>query len=147
MTDPRTADGPDSAAGGTASVHVDQFVARPPAAVWRALTDPDMLARWWVAGDIAAIVGHRFTLDMGAWGKVACEVLEVVEPERLVYTFDEAWTLTWRLVPEGSGTRLFLDHTGFDLDDPRGRFAFDTMGPGWRDDVLPRLAEELERPA
>ena len=145
MTDPRPADAPDDSDGGTAGVHVDQFVARPPAAVWRALTDPDVLARWWVAGDIAPVVGHRFTLDMAPWGKAACQVLEAVEPERLVYTFNESWTLTWRLVPEGAGTRLFLDHTGFDLDDPRDRFAFDTMGPGWRDEVLPRLVDLLDR--
>lgn len=127
----------------TAAIHVDQFLPQPPARVWRAITDPDMVARWWVVGDIAPIVGHRFTLDMGPWGKAPCEVLEVVEGERLVYTFTERWTLTWRLVPEGSGTRLFLDHTGFDLDDPQHRHAFDMMGPGWRDDVLPRLAEAL----
>lgn len=56
-----------------------------------------------------------------------------------MYRFTEQWTLAWRLVPEGTGTRLFLDHSGFDLDDPRARTAFDRMGPGWRDTVLPRL--------
>jgi hypothetical protein len=49
-----------------------------------------------------------------------------------------------RLVAEGTGTRLFLDHSGFDLDNPQHRFAFDNMGPGWRDQVLPRLATLLE---
>lgn len=28
--------------------------------VWRLLTEPGLHARWWVPGDIAAIVGHRF---------------------------------------------------------------------------------------
>ena len=37
-----------------------------------------------------------------------CEVLEAVEPERLVSTFNETWALTWRLVPEGSEARLLL---------------------------------------
>jgi hypothetical protein len=46
-------------------------------------------------------------------------------------------------VPEVTGTRLFLEHTGFDLDKPGHRFAFDQMGPGWRDHILPALAEHL----
>ena len=75
-----------------------------------------------------------------------CEVLEVVEPERLVHTFNETWTLTWRLVPEGSGTRLLLQHTGFDLGQKRDRDALDRMGPGWRDVVLPRLADVAAEP-
>ena len=37
--------------------------------VWRALTEPELLARWWAEGDIKPVVGHRFTLDMGKWGR------------------------------------------------------------------------------
>ena len=128
----------------TRTIEVDQFLLRPPADVWRALTTPDLLAKWWAAGDIEPTVGHTFLLDMGNWGNVPCEVLEVTDQERLVFTFGDDWTLVWRLVAEGSGTRLFLEHRGFDLDDPQHRFAFDTMGPGWTDDVLPRLARSLE---
>lgn len=125
---------------GTASIEVDQFIAAPPAKVWRALTDPDLLARWWAPGDIVATVGHRFHMQMPGWGSVPCEVTEVEPEQRLVYTFNETWTLTWRLVPERSGTRLLLDHAGFDLEDSRGRAAYDRMGPGWREQVLPALA-------
>ncbi|MFC9766280.1 SRPBCC domain-containing protein [Rhodococcus jostii] len=124
----------------TTTISVDQFIAAPPAKVWRALTEPELLARWWAAGDIAATVGHRFHLDMPGWGAVPCEVVEVQPERRFVYTFTENWTLVWRLVSEGAGTRLFLDHSGFDLDDKRSRDAFERMGPGWRDTVLPRLA-------
>ncbi len=68
-------------------IHCDQFIAHPPAAVWRVLTDPELHARWWAAGDVRPVVGHRFTLDMGPWGQQACEVL-AVEPERLLrYSF------------------------------------------------------------
>ncbi len=124
----------------TATISVDQFVAAPPARVWRALTDPQLLARWWAPGDIAPVVGHRFHLEMPGWGAIACEVVEAEPEQRLVYTFNGDWTLAWRLVPEGAGTRVFLDHSGFDLDDGRGRAAFERMGPGWRDQVLPELA-------
>ena len=51
----------------TQALEVDQFVPAPPAAVWRALTEPELLARWWAAGDIRPEVGHEFTLDMGGF--------------------------------------------------------------------------------
>ena len=127
----------------TETIAVDQFIAAPPADVWSAITTPEGIARWWAPGDIAPTVGHEFLLDMPGWGQVPCTVLEVEPGRLLVYSFAD-WTLRWRVEPEGRGTRLLLDHTGFDLDDPQHRFAFDHMGPGWRDEVLPRLAGAVE---
>lgn len=132
-----------------AVIRCDQFLAHPPAAVWRALTDPWLHARWWAAGDVRAEVGHRFTLDMGQWGLQPCAVL-AVEPEQLLrYSFAEGsldTTVTWRLEAEGTGTRLFLEHAGFDLDSPMGRAAFDGMSGGWPK-VLSRMAGALHTPA
>lgn len=125
----------------TTVIECDQFLPHPPAAVWKALTDPELHARWWAAGDVQPVVGHRFTLDMGAWGQQPCEVLEVV-PERLLkYSFSPdtlGTTVTWRLEAEGTGTRLFLEHAGFDLDSPIGRAAYEGMGQGW-----PKVLERL----
>ncbi|MBV1849312.1 SRPBCC family protein [Catellatospora tritici] len=133
-----------------AVIHCDQFLAHPPAKVWRALTEPELHARWWAAGDVRPVVGHRFTLDMGKWGQQPCEVLEV-QPERLLrYSFAEGTldnTITWRLVPEGTGTRLFLEQAGIDLDSPLGRSALEGMSRGWPgilrhlDTVLPTFAD------
>ncbi|MEW1909673.1 SRPBCC domain-containing protein [Kitasatospora sp. NPDC085895] len=123
------------------TIHCDRFLPHPPAAVWRALTDPGLHARWWAAGDVRPVVGHRFSLDMGPWGSQPCEVTAVEEERLLRYTFAEGsldTTVTWRLVPEGRGTRLFLEHAGFDLDSPMGRTALDGMGKGWPG-VLARL--------
>lgn len=57
-----------------------------------------------------------------------------IEPERmLVYTWRNGsldTTVTGRLEPEGNGTRLFLVHAGFDLDDPTQRAAYDGMSSG-----------------
>ncbi len=79
--------------------------------------------QWWAAGDVKAVVGHRFTLDMGGWGQLPCEVI-AVEPERLLsYSFAPGTlntTITWRLEPEGTGTRLLFQQAGFDLDSPLG---------------------------
>jgi uncharacterized protein YndB with AHSA1/START domain len=83
------------------------------------------------ARDIAPAVAHRLHLEMPGWGSAPCEVLEVDPLRRLAYSFTEQWTLVWRLSPEGRGTRLFLEHSGSALDDPRSRAAFERMGPGW----------------
>lgn len=127
------------------SIECDEFVPHPPAAVWRALTDPDLLARWWAPGDVRAVVGHEFDLDMGPWGEQRCRVLAVEEERLLRYTYGEGGldtTITWRLVPEGTGTRVLLVHEGFDLDTPVGRQARDGMGHGWPT-VLGRLGPVL----
>lgn len=83
---------------------------------------------------------------MGAFGTTHCEVL-AREPERLLRI---SWknppldtTVTWRLAPAGSGTRLHFEHAGFDLADPRQRRAYEGMSSGWRAKILTRLAEVL----
>ena len=127
------------------TIRCDQFIAHPPAAVWAALTDPQLLARWWAPGDIRPEVGHRFTIDMGPWGHQPCEVVAVDPGHLLAYTFAGGTlntTLTWRLAAEGTGTRLFLEHDGFDLDSPVGRQAYDGMGAGWPG-VLTRVEAAL----
>jgi len=118
----------------TAVIRCDRFLPHPPATVWAALTEPERLARWFTKGDIKPVVGHRFTLDMQEWGLQPCEVT-AVEPERLLaYRFAEGTldtVITWRLEPEGRGTRLFLEHAGFDLDSPLAKHAYHGMGEGW----------------
>jgi uncharacterized protein YndB with AHSA1/START domain len=137
---------------GTTSIEVDEYLPHPPAKVWRALTDPDRLARWLMPNDFAPVLGHRFTFRSRAQpaygfdGVVHCEGLDL-EPERLLRF---AWrggrldtTVTWTLRAEGRGTRLLLVHAGFDPDDPVQLNAFTVMGGGWRSRVLPALRNLL----
>jgi uncharacterized protein YndB with AHSA1/START domain len=127
----------------TGTIEVEHLYAHPPSAVWRVLTDPELHARWWAAGDVRPIVGHRFELDMGKWGLQPCEVL-AVEPERLLrYRFAIGsldTIITWRLEPEGDGARLKLTQEGFDLDSPLARQALAGMKPGW-----PQVLAGMER--
>ena len=67
-------------------------------------------------------------------GQQPCEVLAVELERLLAYSFAPGTlntTITWRLQAEGEGTRLSLEHSGFDLDSPLGKTAFQGMGSGW----------------
>ena len=127
-----------------ATISVEKYFPHPPRKVWRGLTDPALLAKWWAAGNIAPTVGHKFELDMQNWGMVPCKVLEVRPEEFISFTFNETWTLSWRLLAEGEGTRLYLEQSGLDLSKPMDRFAYENMQKGWASEVLPRLGELLD---
>ena len=125
-----------------ASIEHDEFLPHPPATVWRALTDRDLIAQWLMPNDFEPTVGHRFQFDTGQWGFTDCEVLDL-EPERLLRI---SWqnqsldtTVTFRLVAEGTGTRVFLEHAGFDLADPFQQAGYEGMGEGWRSNVMRSL--------
>ena len=110
------------------TIILDEAIGAPPERVWRALTEPDLLARWLAPNDIRAIVGERFTLRPGgAIGQqpIDCEVLEAEPPERLSYRWrggepgppDALDTVvTWIIEPTADGgTRLRLIHDGFPI--------------------------------
>ncbi|RJL35321.1 SRPBCC family protein [Bailinhaonella thermotolerans] len=140
------------------TVRVDQFLPHPPARVWRALTEPELIARWLMPADFRLEVGHRYTMratampGTGFSGTVQAEVL-AFEPERMLrigwrdadsdQPCGADWTITWTLRPEGRGTRLFLTHEGLDPDNPLQRRARTIMGGGWRSILTRRLGEVL----
>lgn len=126
----------------TPVIRLDQAYAHPPTAVWKALTDPELHAKWWAAGDVRPLVGHRFELDMGPFGKQPCEVLAVVPGQLFKVHFSVGrldTLITWQLSAEGDGTRLTLVHEGFKLDTPMGKQAYEGMGAGW-----PGILQRLE---
>jgi hypothetical protein len=94
--------------------------------------------------DFEPRVGHRFTFDTRSHGSTDCEVL-AVEPERLIRMSwrngDLDTEVTWRLVPEGKGTRLLIVHSGFDPDSA----AYRAMSHGWAVALPNALRDVLER--
>ncbi|MGW1885759.1 SRPBCC family protein [Streptomyces sp. NPDC001970] len=140
------------------TIRVDQFLAHPPAKVWRALTEPELIAQWLMPGDFRLEVGHRYTMTSvprpgtGFSGTVEAEVKAFERERMLRVRWADAdpgssvnWTITWTLEPEGRGTRLFLVHEGFDPDDPAQRMAHKIMGGGWRSHVMRALEATLDR--
>ena len=123
----------------------------PVERVWRALTDPAALSAWLMENDFQPRVGHRFqfrtTPTRGFDGIVRCEVLEVDEPRRLVYSWEGGGMdtrVTWTLEPRGGSTRLRLEHAGF--RGLKGFFVRSILRRGWTGSILRRrLPATLDR--
>ena len=127
-----------------------------PAKVWRALTDPALIARWAMRPEgFAPVVGTRcrFLGKAGpGWrGFVECEVLEVRAPETLLYSWvgnagDQPSYVRYKLEPLATGTRLRFEHTGF-TGVSGFLLAKFVMTPGWKkmlDGAFARLLGELD---
>ena len=105
----------------TLSVVVERELAFPPEKIWRALTQPDLIAAWLMKNDFKPVVGHRFNLR-AEWGAVDCQVLEIEPNKKLSYTW-AAYGLdsvvTWTLTPTSTGTHLRMEQSGFRPDQPQ----------------------------
>lgn len=100
----------------------ERFYPHPPERVWKALTDPQALADWYMPNDFRPVVGHRFRFQTdpapGFDGLLYCEVVQVDAPHTLAYTFrggtmQNKTLVTWTLTAQDGGTLLRLEHTGF----------------------------------
>ncbi len=123
-----------------------------PEQVWEALADGQALSEWLMETDFQPYVGHRFEFrtkpSWGFDGIVRCEVIAVDKPRRLAYTWQgglmkKPTTVTWTLQPVEAGTRLKLEHTGF--EGLVGVSLSVLLGSGWGrllGEVLPRYIDK-----
>src|SRR5262249_41766503 len=102
------------------------LIPQPRELVWRALNDSATLAEWMFPNDFEPRVGHHFTFRVPPNPKagfdglvVHCEVLECEPPNRLAFSWSVDGVgdtrVSFRLEPDGEGTRLFFEHSGFDV--------------------------------
>ena len=127
----------------TRSVIVEREMPFPPEKVWRALTQPHLIAEWLMQNDFALALGHRFQLR-GEWGAADCEV-RAIEPNRaLAYTWDAMGlesVVTFTLSPTAGGTHLRMEQEGFK---PGMAQAYGGAKMGWQH-FLARLEQVLEK--
>lgn len=89
--------------------------------VWAALTDRDALSEWLMPTDFEPEVGHEFQFRTdpgpGFDGVVRCEVLEMVEPRWMRWSWKGGpldTIVTFELTPTGESTRLTFRQEGFE---------------------------------
>ena len=121
-----------------------------PEKVWRALTDPALLAEWLLPTiGLKLEPGAEFTLKTQPYpgwdGIVNCRILESEAHRKLSYTWvvgDMDTVVTFTLTPTASGTRLSLVHSGFRPDQKQNlggaRYGWKMMG-GKLVDLLGRI--------
>jgi uncharacterized protein YndB with AHSA1/START domain len=111
-----------------------------PEKVWRALTEPALLAEWLLpAIGLKLEPGAEFTFKTQAYpgwdGTVNCRFIEIEPQRKLRY----AWTVpfldtvvTFTLTPTATGTRLSLVQSGFKAEQKResggARYGWKMMG-------------------
>ena len=105
------------------TIAFDIELSHPPHKVWRALTDPALLAEW-----LLPVIGLK--LEPGAaftfktqphppWdGTVSCRMLEIEAHRKLSYTWvvgdmELETVVTFTLTSTASGTRLTIVQSGF----------------------------------
>ena len=136
----------------TDSIAFDFDLPHSPEKVWRALTDPALLAEW-----LLPVVDRELELEPGTaftfktqpypgWdGTVNCRMLEVEPHRKISYTWTVPFldtVVTFTLTPTASGTRLTLVQSGFKPEQKResggARYGWKMMG-GKLVDLLARI--------
>lgn len=124
----------------TESIAFEFDLPHTPDKVWRALTDPVLLAEW-----LLPVVGLELEPEAAftfkappqpGWdGTVKCRLLEIEARRKLSYTWvvgDIGTVVTFTLTPTASGTRLYLVQSGFKPDQKRNfagaRYGWKMMG-------------------
>jgi uncharacterized protein YndB with AHSA1/START domain len=129
-----------TARGQTESISFEYDLPHSPEKVWRALTDPALLAEWLLPViDLKLEPGAAFTFKAQPYpgwdGTVNCRVVEIEAYRKLSYTWTVPFldtVVTFTLTPTESGTRLTLVQSGFKPDQKQefggARYGWKMMG-------------------
>src|SRR6185503_13025341 len=122
-----------------------------PEKVWRALTDPALLAEWLLPViDLELAPGAAFTFKTQAYpgwdGTVNCRFIEIEANRKLSYTWTVPFldtVVSFTLTPTAAGRRLSLVQSGFKPEQKKelggARYGWKLMG-GKLVDLLARIA-------
>jgi len=115
----------------TRTVTVEREMPHPPEKIWRALTQPHLIAEWLMRTDFQPVAGQGFSFS-AEWGAVEGRVLEVEPHRTLSYTWEAMGlesVITWTLTPTAGGTLLRMEQTGFRPDQDQ---AYNGARFGWQ---------------
>jgi uncharacterized protein YndB with AHSA1/START domain len=116
------------------AVDVEMALPVSPAEAWRAITVPEVVARWFGTLRSPLVAGRENRLDFGDGDFFDLLVLDVEAPACLRYSWRFMGTstpneITWRVRRQGSGCRL----TVRDHEDGRSVAESAELGKGWED--------------
>ncbi len=140
-------------------------IAAPPERVFKALTDPEQLKRWFTDANCPVKTWNMDARPGGAYSyateksaavvingvnefKCYGEILECDPPRVLVYTWIANWhvdrqrktTVRWELTPSGAGTHVKVTHSGL-AEEAVAREDYRGGWPG----VVEKLKEFVEK--
>ena len=140
----------------TDQILVERTFDVPVNQVWTAITDNKALSKWYF--NLAAFepeVGFKFDFlggpEDGTQYLHLCEVTEVIEGEKIAYTwrydnYPGNSVVTWELIDKGEKTILRLTHQGAHTFEEAGKdFSKASFTEGWNYIVHTSLKEYLER--
>ena len=142
------------------SILYELFLPHPPEKLWEVFTDPLALEQWKAPNDFEERIGHEFTFRLPVTddhdASVGyCRVTELEKPFRLEYSWRGGpypdTLVRYRFAPEGTGSRLYFEHSGFDLNDPDQKLVYEITRDGceqkpygWWGDLRDRNGTLLE---
>lgn len=118
--------------------------------VWNFVSTAEGISAWFMPNDFQPVVGHEFHLQ-SPFGPSPCKVLEVDEPNKITFTWDQdGWVVSFLLKEIGDKTEFTLIHGGWKTADeilpkPQEKSGVirDRMNGGWVG-LIAKLKEVVE---
>ena len=121
--------GPMTQTTAALTVVVERDIPHPPEKIWRALTQPLLIAEWLMQNDFVPNVGHRFNFRADYLPRRARlrGSRDRAEQKAFLYmglherhpAFDAKTVVTYTLTPTSTGTHLRVEQAGFRADSRR----------------------------
>jgi uncharacterized protein YndB with AHSA1/START domain len=130
----------------TQTLVIEKEFAHSPEKLWRALTQPHLIAEWLMQNDFEPTVGRDFKLRMETpqWkGVIDCKVLAIEPQKKLSYDWNSMGldtVVTFTLTPTPNGVQLRVEQSGFKAEHARN---FQGAKFGWQN-FLGKLEKVVE---
>ncbi|WP_075983063.1 SRPBCC family protein [Bacillus massilinigeriensis] len=119
--------------------------------VWKTVSTAEGIESWFMPNDFEPKVGHEFHVQ-SPFGPSPCKVLEVDEPNKIVFTWDtDGWVVSFLLKDLGDQTEFTLIHGGWKEPDAiipkagqKASAIRDNMNGGWEKIIHIALRKAVE---
>ena len=114
------------------TLRFERRLQHPIQRVWAAITEPDEIEAWWGRATVDLRPGGAMRIEwLNSDVTMPATITELDPPHVLEIEGEPHGRLRFELEPDGDGTRLHFEHSGFDVSLPYGEQAFKGAGYGW----------------